>query len=222
MKKAFIVANWKSNKTIEETEKWLHVFQKGFLSKESVFEGKTVIISPSFTLLEHANYCSSNLKLPIRFAAQNISPFSEGQYTGEVSGRQIKEFSDYIIVGHSERRRYFHETNRELESKVAMSIEYGLIPIFCIQGSKTPIPKDVEIVAYEPIFAIGSGNSDTPENANLTAELVKKQGIKYVLYGGSVTSKNVKSFTTSPNIDGVLVGTASLDALEFFKILQNA
>ena len=91
MKKLFIVANWKSNKTIKDTEKWLHDFDEGFKRKQLSFESKEIIIAPSFTLLEHALYCSSNLKLHIKFAAQNISSFDEGAYTGEVSAKQIKD-----------------------------------------------------------------------------------------------------------------------------------
>lgn len=110
-----------------------------------------------------------------------------------------------------------------LEKKVAMAIKYGLIPIFLVQGEETPIPQGVGIVAYEPMFAIGTGNPDTPERADEVSQKIKaNRSNLQVLYGGSVRSENVKSFTEKLNIDGVLVGGASLEAEEFLKIIQNA
>jgi len=229
MKKLFIIANWKSNKTIKETEKWFHDFDKEIKHNPFSLEDKEVIIAPSFTLLEHARYCSSNLKLHIKFGAQDISSFEEGAYTGEVSAKQIKELADYVIVGHSERRRYFGEDKEIIKKKLRISLQYTLTPILCISemnqilNLKSYILNHEIIVAYEPLFAIGSGHPDTPVNADEMARGIKKElGKIPVLYGGSVTSDNVKNFTSMPHIDGVLVGGASLDPLEFLNIVQNA
>lgn len=223
MKKLFIVANWKSNKTLKEAELWLHDFKEGVKKNKISLESKEIIISPSFTLFEHVHYCSGNLKLPLKFAAQNISPFSEGPYTGEVNGRQIKELADYVLIGHSERREHFSENDETLFKKVSLSKQFGLVPIFCIQGRNTSVPKGIGIVAYEPIDAIGTGNPDTPENAEEVALFFKKSNVaEVVLYGGSVIPDNVKSFTQMPNIDGVLVGKGSLSSLEFVEIVRNA
>ena len=223
MKKLYIVANWKSNKTIPETEQWLYDLRNGFSEEEINIGDKKIIIACSFTSLEHANYCAKNLKLPVEFAAQNISPFREGAYTGEVNGKQIKEVADYVIIGHSERRRYFGETEELLEKKAAMANHFGLTAIFCIQNENTQVPQGVKIVAYEPPSAIGTGNPDTPENANDVAEKVRERyGTTHVLYGGSVTGQNVASFIQMPNIDGVLVGGASLDPHRFLEIVKNA
>lgn len=238
MKKLFIVANWKSNKTIKDTEKWLHDFNEELKRKQLSFESKEIIIAPSFTLLEHAKYCLTNLKLTVKLSAQTISPFEEGAYTGEVSARQIKEFGDYVIVGHSERRKNFGEDDEMVNQKLDQTLKQELTPILCISNlqevqkskvksqnhnSKLKSYDNSMIVAYEPLFAIGSGTPDTPENANEFAKSIKKElGEIPVLYGGSVTSDNVKSFTCMPHIDGVLVGGASLDPLEFLKIIKNA
>ncbi|MCL4418934.1 triose-phosphate isomerase [Patescibacteria group bacterium] len=218
-----LVANWKSNKTIDETETWLHDFSEG-LNKASIgLEGKRIIIAPPFTSLEHARYCAGNLKLAVEFAAQDISPFTEGAYTGAVSAKQIKELANYVIIGHSERRREFAETDEMLEKKVAMALRFGLTPIFCIQNENTPVPQGVKVVAYEPPSAIGTGNPDTPENASNVAIKVKdKYDITHVLYGGSVTGQNIADFIKMPSIDGVLVGGASLNPLEFLEIIKNA
>lgn len=222
MKKLFIIANWKSNKTIKETEEWLHDFSEEFKRNPFSSENKEVIVTPSFTLLEHANYCLSNLKVPIKFAAQNISPFSEGSYTGEVSAGQIKELADYVIVGHSERRNHFSENDEMVNKKIEQALKHELMPILCISDI-AQISNFQLIIAYEPLFAIGSGQADTPENADQMATRIKKVlGEIPVLYGGSVTGDNVKSFTSMPNIHGVLVGGASLNPLEFLEIVKNA
>ncbi len=109
MKKLFIVANWKSNKTIEDAERWIHNFKKELDRNPLDLSSKEIIICPSFSVLEHTRYCSKNLSLSIKLGAQNISAFDAGAYTGEVNGLQIKEFADYVIVGHSERRINFNE-----------------------------------------------------------------------------------------------------------------
>jgi triosephosphate isomerase len=237
MKKLFIVANWKSNKTIKETEKWLHDFSDGFNKANIKLEDKKIIIAPPFTSLEHAHYCSGNLELSLEFAAQDVSPFRDGAYTGEVSAKQIKELADYVIVGHSERRKDFGEDEEMVNQKLEQSLKQDLTPILCVSnlkqihnstlrlrsGQEFIIHNSNCIVAYEPLSAIGSGHPDTPENADTIAQKVKKElGETPVLYGGSVTSGNVKSFTSMSDIDGVLVGGASLDPLEFLKIIKNA
>jgi triosephosphate isomerase len=110
-----------------------------------------------------------------------------------------------------------------LAKKVQLSLDCGLNPIFLVQGKDNIIPQGVKIVAYEPVSAIGTGNPDTPESADMVAGVIKMNRSELmVLYGGSVKSVNVKGFTERSNIDGVLVGGASLDAQEFIKIIENA
>lgn len=223
MKKLFLIANWKSNKTLKEAEKWLHDFQKKLSFEKYDLNNKEIIICPSFTALEHISYCCKNLNMSIQIGAQNISPFEPGAHTGEVNGAQIKELADYVIIGHSERRDSFSENDGLLKKKAEMASRYGIEPIFCIQNVQTSIPQNIKIIAYEPPNAIGTGIPDTPENAEDVAKNIKeKTGIKTILYGGSVTSENINSFTKMPNISGVLVGGASLDPFEFLQIVKNA
>ncbi len=222
MKNLFIVANLKSYKTKNEAKDWLEAFIK-IKESEQNLDGKEVIVCPSFTLLSlfHSYILDNNL--PVKVGAQNVSPFDEGAYTGEVNARQIKDFAEFVLVGHSERRNNFGEMEDMLSKKTELSLKYGLKSIFLVQSDANVIPKGVEMVAYEPIFAIGSGMPDTPENADQIASSIKSKNNAYqILYGGSVTPENVKSFTSMPNISGVLVGGASLDAEEFIKIIQNA
>ncbi len=215
MKKTLIVANWKSNMTEFEANEW---FQK-----MSNIPQKEVIICPPFTLLRTTALAIKNRNLEFKIGAQDISYFDEGAYTGEINGKQIKEFADYVIVGHSERRQNFSENDEMLFKKVELAKKYNLIPIFCTQGKETKIPSGIDIVAYEPIDAIGTGHPETPENAEEVSYFFKnKYSIQNILYGGSVSVSNVGSFTQLSNIDGVLVGKESLDPMKFLEIIKNA
>lgn len=232
MKKIYIIANWKSNKTILQAGEWFQTLNNLLASRRSGQltinkEKKEVIVCPPFTLLPFVRNSIVKGQLPVVAGAQDISPFDEGAYTGEVSSRQTKEFADYVIIGHSERRKHFNETNELIEQKIAQAIQFNLIPIICISeisqiNDKWKMINGKFIIAYEPLFAIGSGNPDTPDNAENVAKKIKESINAPVLYGGSVASENVKNFTAMPNIDGVLVGGASLDVQEFYKIIQKA
>lgn len=222
MKKLFLVANWKSNLGRNETVAW---FETCAQSKEHIttHPEKVIIVCPPFLLLPRAKQSQQEKELPLALGAQNISPYAEGAYTGEITAKQVKEFADYCIIGHSERRQLFAESNELLEKKVALALEYGLTPIFCVQGKDTPVPQGVTIVAYEPITAIGTGIPDTPENADEVATALRHANpeVSFVLYGGSVKPENVGTFTAKEHIDGVLVGGASLKAEIFSQLIAN-
>jgi len=230
MKKLFLIANWKSHKTVSEA----HTFMISLLNEELITwlhaharnekTTKQVVICPPFTLLpELEKLLSQHPTVPIKLGAQDVSPFEEGPFTGEEAASQIAQFAQFVIVGHSERRQDFGETDEIVAQKVQAARKYSLEPIVCVQGKETPIPDNVHIVAYEPLDAIGTGNAALPEVAEETALYFKhKYHVPYVLYGGSVTPENVKSYTTQPAIDGVLVGGASLDPEQFSLIIQRA
>ncbi len=220
MKPLLIVANLKSNFTNSEAKKWLEGISS-VSSKISNIPNKKIIICPSFTLLQTFKKFIDEHKLQVYLGAQNISRLPAGPYTGEVNGSQIKDFADYVIVGHSERRA-FGEDESVVEEKIKMSVDYNLNPILCVQNINNKIPKEVSVVAYEPVFAIGTGNPDTPENAENISKEIKDNNKTSVLYGGSVAPDNVRKFTDKEHIDGVLVGNASLDPFEFFKVVENA
>ena len=220
MKKLFIVANWKSNKTTLEAKKWLQEFSN---FQFPMSNEKEVIVCSSYPSLPALRDYISEENLPISIGAQDISPFGSGAYTGEVNASQIKEFATYTIIGHSERRNYFKEDDEMLAKKVQAALAAGITPIFCIQGKETPIPDGVTIAAFEPISAIGTGQPDTPEDAEDVARTVKASHPNVsVLYGGSVTPDQVHTFTQLPSVDGVLVGGASLDTEKFTQLIDNA
>lgn len=220
MKPLLLVANWKSNKTIAEARDWLKTLKENL---GNIPQEKQVVICPSHTILSDLKQLISEYGLPFKIGAQDISPFSEGEYTGAINGKQIKELADFVIVGHSERRKLFGENLQILSEKALRAKENRLETFYCISEKEEDVPQSVSLVVYEPFFAIGSGNPDTFESADHVARFIKDNfQLRSVLYGGSVNSQNVNSFTSMSNIDGVLVGKASLDPLEFAKIIELA
>jgi len=215
MKKLLIVANWKSNKTQKEVEEY-------FLNFPNTIQENTIaVICPPFLYLSICKQLITEKQLSISIGGQDVSAFSSGAHTGEVNTGQLKEFADFVIIGHSERRKN-GESEEILKQKVEEANKNDLKVIYCISDLSQEVPNGVYAVAYEPLFAIGSGNPDTPENAQKVAKKIKEKiNVEHILYGGSVTSKNVGSFIAVDDINGVLVGGASLDPLEFSKILNS-
>ncbi|KKQ67499.1 MAG: Triosephosphate isomerase [Candidatus Daviesbacteria bacterium GW2011_GWA2_38_24] len=220
MEKPFLfVANFKSRQPIEKAIEWVEIVGPKLSSKSHT----KVVVCPSFSSLEGVKKVTLVNNFPIAVGCQDVSAFPSGAYTGEEAAENLKTFVEFSIIGHSERRQNNGETYQVLKEKVIRAKDQNIEVIFCVQGEDTQIPDGVKIAAYEPVFAIGTGNPDTPENANNIAKTLKK---KYgetlqVLYGGSVNSQNVKSFYKQEAINGVLIGSASLDAEEFVRIVQN-
>lgn len=219
MKNLLIVANWKENKTVTEAIKFLEDFKASYEPRENV----TVVICPSVLEVSEVKNFIESRNLKVEVGVQDVSEYKEGAHTGEISATQAAEFAKYVIIGHSERRA-LGETDDEIARKITNAKSARLIPILCVQNEDTPIAENTQIIAYEPIGAIGTGNPDTPKNAERIAVLIKEKNanIKYVLYGGSVTGENVQNFINMPNISGVLVGGASLNAASFSSIIKNA
>ena len=211
-----VIANLKANKTWDEVSAWLDTVAQ----YAENFQG-TVIFCPSHPFISQASEKINANGLRIKLSLQDISRFEQGQYTGEVAASQVADLCKYTIIGHSERRQNFKESDEMLSQKVQNATEAGITPIFCIQSEQTSIPKNVTVVAYEPVEAIGTGHPDTPEDARKVAHLAKSQGSYTIIYGWSVSADNVKSFITRDLIDGVLVATNSLDPQNFIKILNS-
>jgi triosephosphate isomerase (TIM) len=216
----YIVANWKMHHTIDSAHQFLTVAREALRLAKSV----EVIICPSFPLLPSVR--NELVGTPIKVGAQNLSTEEQGALTGEVSGVQLESLVDYVIVGHSERRRYFKETNHELAKKLERAWQHQITPILCFEKVEDlhilrPLKGKV-VLAYEPISAIGTGHPDTPGNAASIAKMAQQylsQDLP-VLYGGSVTPDNVKSFLQFREISGALVGGASLEAATFVNLVH--
>ncbi len=214
----WIIANWKSNKTISEALSWIDEVGP----KLSRRDDTKVVVCPPFTDIEEVKKAVLVGNYPIIVGAQDISPYDNGPYTGEESARILSELVDLSILGHSDRRKNFSETDGIVTQKAAQARQFNITPLVCVQDETTPVPEGVNLVAYEPVFAIGTGNPDTPDNADRVAASLKgRYGDLTILYGGSVDSENAKAFLQKENLDGLLIGKASLDPEEFLKILVN-
>lgn len=218
MKNIWIVANWKSNKTITEALQWVDAVGPRLRKQENV----KIVVCPTFIAIEEVKKATLVGNYPLLVGAQDLSPFEDGPYTGEESARILSDVVDLAILGHSERRNNFGETDEMVAEKVKRARQYHIIPLVCVQDESTPIPSDVDLVAYEPIFAIGTGHPDTPANAIvITRQLKKKHGKNLnVLYGGSVTRNNAETYLQTDELNGLLIGGASLDPVEFLKIME--
>jgi len=218
----YIIGNWKSNKNTQEIKEWFKTLANLFTKNGLRIQEKlNLVICPPFPYLSLVKELSKDYQLPIEVGAQDVSPFEEGAYTGEVSAKMLSEFANYVIIGHSERRQYFKEEEKILKRKVEMAAKAELKTIFCISQPHFS-SKKVFMIAYEPLWAIGSGKTETPENMEEIAFFLKKEkGANLVAYGGSITPANVKDFLVKKNIDGVLLGGSSLNPETFWEIIVN-
>ncbi len=228
MKNVWIIANWKSNKTIADALDWVSEVGPQIPKRD----GLKVVVCPTFSVISEVKKAITVGNFPILVGAQDLSPFGVGAYTGEESAGLLNGLIDLAILGHSERKKNFGETDEMVAEKTQQALGNNIIPLVCIQSKEIPVPKGCQMITYEPSWAISTwltnspeaGKADTPENANQIAGFLKqKYGSELiVLYGGSVTASNVKGFITQEHINGVLVGNASLDPQEFVKICQLA
>lgn len=234
-KTLWIIANWKSNKTIAEALDWLSIVGPKLQNNGNLPAGRQgikVVVCSAFSCLAPLKKEIQTHNYPIILGSQDISPFGIGAYTGEESAALLNDLITFSIVGHSERRHNFGETDEMIANKTKQVLDNGMTVCVCVQGNETPVPEGCKLIAYEPISAIstglnntpGAGHPDNPDEANSVAEFFKKQYVDSgleVLYGGSVNSENVASFVEKESINGVLVGNKSLDAEEFLKIIEN-
>ena len=214
----YIIANWKNHKNIDEVNSWLDVFLKKEFSKDNI-----VIICPPYPFLHlvKTKILDANLSEIIKVGAQDISFFDEGAYTGEVGIKSLIGLVDYVIVGHSERRYYQEEIARILTTKVNYCKNNGIEPIFCVRDASDPVLDGVTLLAFEPIEAIGTGRCEELDKILKMKEFLRlPKNIKYI-YGGSINENNAKTYLENENIDGLLVGTASLDPEKFYSIVSS-
>lgn len=217
MKNIWIIANWKSNKGIKEAVEWIDFVGPKIGQRPNI----KIVVCPSFIDIEEVKKTILVGNYPLLVGSQDLSPFDVGAYTGEEAASILKQFVDLSILGHSERRQNFGETDETVSQKVKQAIDHQITPLVCVQNEGTPIPESCKLVAFEPIFAIGTGNPDTPQNAeDVAGKLKQNRPDLEVLYGGSVTSENAKGFLMQDSISGLLIGTSSLDASEFVKIVE--
>ena len=249
--KKIIIGNWKLN--LDHLEA-IQLLQKiNYSLPEDIEENIDIVLSPSFTSLRSLQTVISSDKLKIKLSSQNVSQYSSGAYTGEISASQLKKLDiEYAIVGHSERRTLFNEVDSVINDKVNRLIDSEIVPIFCfgesiderksgtylnfienqinegLKGLRKDKVKKL-VVAYEPIWAIGTGEVASLENIVEVLDYVKNiinkkpffndDNIKFI-YGGSVSPDNAEDILNSKIVDGALVGGASLDPNKFLDIIK--
>ncbi|QWT23286.1 triose-phosphate isomerase [Subtercola sp. PAMC28395] len=247
-----IAGNWKLNLDHLQAIAFVQKLAWSLKDASHSYSDVEVAIFPPFTDLRSVQTLVSADKLELAYGAQDVSAHDSGAYTGEISGAFLAKLDcTYVIIGHSERRTLHNETDEVVGTKVAAALKHGLIPVLCVGETAEDLEKfgpsavpvaqlkaalvgvaaDANIVvAYEPVWAIGSGKAATPEQAEavcaaLRAELSTTLGPEAaastrILYGGSVKASNIASFMREPNVDGALVGGASLDLDEFSAIVR--
>lgn len=213
----YFIANWKANKNLTDALKWVNIFLDHVSLKDN---SKIIIICPPYHLLYPLAKKFENLK-NVYLGAQNLSAFDSGNYTGEVIAAMIKDLIRYSIIGHSERRKYFSETDEEIEKKIIQAKKNQIEPILCIRNEKDKIFPQVTIVAYEPVYAIGTGINESPEKVLSMKKKLNLKSTTSFLYGGSVNENNIKEYLATGLIDGFLIGAASLDPFKFTQIINS-
>ena len=247
-RKSLIAANWKMHKTIAEAVAFVESLQR----EVGDYNDREVIIAPPYTALSAVR--NALWRKDFKLAAQNFHWEEKGAFTGEISGAMLKDVGcDGVIIGHSERRQLFGETNEMLLKKVAGAFRGGFLPILCVgevlderEGGRTftvvgsqleqglaGLPADQArqlALAYEPVWAIGTGRTATPDQAQEVHAFIRERCVALwdktvansmrIMYGGSVKPDNVDSLMAQPDIDGMLVGGASLEVASFKRIVQ--
>lgn len=245
----YFIANWKMQLTADKAFDLARQLTKQLKKLKQ----HQVVICPTFTELSGVQKIIKSTSLAL--GAQDVFWMDEGAYTGEVSARNLKQLGcEYVLIGHSERRRYLRETDEQINQKIKQALEYDLIPIVCIgelaverdndqqqEVIKQQLDKALHklnldktnkiLVAYEPVWAIGSGQTITPQQAEQMHAFIKRTLLEIidpqiatqipVLYGGSIDSDNSPDILLQPTVDGLLIGGASLDAEQFISIIKN-
>ena len=246
MRIPLIAGNWKMNTTVDEAVRLMKEMLPGLDAIDNIEK----LVCPPFVSLHsmHEILKDSSVKL----GAQNLHYMEKGAYTGEISPIMLAGICEYVIIGHSERRQYFGDTNEVVNKKIQAAFDAGLKPILCIgeslEENETGKTKEVVtgqlrqslagidypgsfVIAYEPVWAIGTGQTATPEQAEEVHAMIREIVVAQfsetsanqirILYGGSVKPANSKELLQLENIDGALVGGASLKADEFIQVIKN-
>lgn len=241
-----IAGNWKMHTTLDEAVELVNTIRYGIDELERV---KTIVCPPFISLAKLRELAEGS---SIKLGAQDVFYEEKGAYTGEISPGMLSGLCEYVIIGHSERRAYFHETDEIVNRKIKAALRHGLKPIMCVGENlaenecgetESVIKRQLKcgldgigssdlLIAYEPIWAIGTGRAATGAHANkvmafirgLLAEVFPHEAALTIslLYGGSVNADNASEFLSQPDIDGALVGGASLKSTQFLSIVKQA
>ncbi len=241
MKKIYLYGNWKMNMSVPKIHEFSDEVGRSFLGSPKLKEKTEFCVFPPFILIPEAISCLK--KEGISVGAQTVSEYASGAYTGEIAPSMLAESGvKNVIVGHSERRHIYGETSETVNAKALSCLSCGLVPVLCVgetleerDSGKTlevvkeqlltgikNFPHDARyIIAYEPVWAIGTGRSARPEDAEEVCSFIKTFVSVPILYGGSVKPSNAAELFSQPSVDGGLIGGASMKASEYMGILEN-
>lgn len=215
----YVIGNLKSHKNLAEAQSWLDAFMAHDVA--SLDPHLSIIICPPYPFILIFKEALAQFH-NISIGSQDISQYGAGKYTGEVSAFTLRGLATHALIGHSERRTYFHETDVTVSAKVDQARSMEIAPIVLVRDEHDLIPDGVDMIAYEPVSAIGTGHNMSVDDV---IAMKKKLGIDQshmFIYGGSATSGNVRDYLSHPEIQGVLPGTSTLDPDEFFSLLERA
>lgn len=223
----YIIANWKAYKSESASLKFLEEFLASYVAVEDV----QVVIAPSFVALSAmSKMISSSGAQNLSLAGQDVSPFPRGSYSGAIPADVLKDYANIAIVGHLERRKYFHEGNHETTNKVAELDDAAMIPLICLDDdfmtTQLAAITDIDcqkglILAYTPGYALNASLAEPIESVEKAVAMIRRFNTKAsIIYGGAVTEKNVKTFWDCDGVDGVFVGKGSHDVKSFLKIID--
>lgn len=218
----YIIANWKANKTFAEVQKWISTFlQHNF---DNIKNSVHIVVCPPSPFIHYLYEETKSFDF-ISIGSQDVSQYEDGTYTGEVTAKSLSGLVSYAIIGHSERRSFFNETEELIKKKIDLAKKYSIEPILCVRNTSDTIYESVNFIVGEPPEAISDGSG---KGKNLSLEKVLNMrnnlGIttqKYI-YGGSVNETNITSYISNEHIDGILPGGASLDPDRFYSIVQQS
>jgi len=248
MRKLFIAGNWKMNHTASQTETFCRAFKAKGLENHKV----DILLAPSFTSIPAMVSILGDT--PVNISAQDMCYMDKGAFTAAVSAEMLVDAKcSHVLLGHSERRQYFHETDEGVNKKTKQALKYGLTPVICIGETKEEREKNITedvvkkqllgaledlgneeilktVIAYEPVWAIGTGLTATPEQAQDVHRFIRKVLVERtdqevadrmrILYGGSAKPANAEALLSETDIDGLLIGGASLKVDDFFEMIE--